>query len=818
MIKLNHLDKYFFKNKKNQIHVMNDISLEFPQKGLVVLLGPSGSGKTTLLNVIGGLDKVDKGEIDFDGQVIHKYDAKAWDEIRNEKVGYIFQNYNLLPHLSVFENIAFVLRLIGIHDEEIITKNVEYILKAVGMFKYRKKKATQLSGGQQQRVAIARALVKNPEIVIADEPTGNLDSKNTIDIMKIIKEISKEKLVVLVTHEKDIAHIYGDKIIQLKDGQIIDEIDNQYQANHERIDENIVYLKDMHQVISHDEDKFKVDMYHEEKQLDEPINVKLIVRNKTLYIDVSSDFKQVKLLDDRSNLLIRDEHYKKMEQADYLNTTFDQNELDLKHVQKDKKLMISAKQILKLAFQKVLTSTKKGKLLLVSFVFSGMMIALAMALGSNFIVPNPSNMTFDNDYLVISNDEGESLPDYNVLSSYLDDDAFMNLMPTAKFSIVDEQTNSTFFDFSASVDLIDFLDDPKITEGSMATNENQIMISSALADSFFESGLLDFNPTFAQSYGIWDEEDLLKEKVIFNNEVYEISGIVKSKLALIYTSRATYYEMFEFKLGIFNQSDSVNHNYLFIYKEFEENDLLYGSLPSDDQVLVSSKTLISLDLDNYLDEAQSWPVDVPLIGLVSGVIDNEDDNFVYLSEKQITKKIYEENNFKYEDKLFIHGQDKKSLATKLESYNLSVSTESSYAIQQARYTISLSFMIPMIIIIFGASFLGFYFLMHSTMISRIYEISVYRSLGMKKLEIAMSYFVETAFMSTITSMVGYLIATFIFMQFTSSPLGLSPFVVSPLSVLLGAILVYVINIGAGMIPILLLLRHTPSEISAKFDI
>src|SRR5690554_2725587 len=144
MIRLNNLNKHFNKNKKNEIHVLNNVNLELPEKGLVVILGESGSGKTTLLNVIGGLDKIGSGEIHFDEHEISKFNVSKWDELRNETIGYIFQNYYLQPQLSVYDNVAFVLKMIGIKDDEEIDKRVTYVLKALGMYEYRKKKALQL--------------------------------------------------------------------------------------------------------------------------------------------------------------------------------------------------------------------------------------------------------------------------------------------------------------------------------------------------------------------------------------------------------------------------------------------------------------------------------------------------------------------------------------------------------------------------------------------------------------------------------------------------------------------------------------------------
>ena len=177
MLKVFNLNKYFNRRRPNQIHVLKDISIDFPQKGLVTILGASGSGKTTLLNVICGLDKTDSGVIEVDNISMEKYRFNKWDHIRNQYFGYIFQNYNLFMDKTVFDNVAISLRLLGITDENLIKEQTLYTLSCVGMEKYKNRLAGSLSGGEQQRVAIARALVKDAHIIIADEPTGNLDEK-----------------------------------------------------------------------------------------------------------------------------------------------------------------------------------------------------------------------------------------------------------------------------------------------------------------------------------------------------------------------------------------------------------------------------------------------------------------------------------------------------------------------------------------------------------------------------------------------------------------------------------------------------------------
>ena len=244
MIKIDKLNKYYNKGRKNQIHVINDTSIELPSKGLVALLGPSGCGKTTLLNAIGGLDKVNKGNIYINNKKITRRNTNKIDNIRNLNIGYIFQDYKLIDNMTVYDNVSMPLKMIGIKDKEEIKRRVDYILDRLGIYRYRHRPCGMLSGGERQRVGIARALVKNPDIILADEPTGNLDSKNTIEIMNIIKSISKDKLVILVTHEVDLAKFYATRIIELIDGKIVNDYENK---NSDEIDyriDNKFYLKD----------------------------------------------------------------------------------------------------------------------------------------------------------------------------------------------------------------------------------------------------------------------------------------------------------------------------------------------------------------------------------------------------------------------------------------------------------------------------------------------------------------------------------------------------------------------------------------------
>lgn len=222
MIKVTNLNKYYNRRKSNELHVINNTSLELPETGLVCILGESGSGKTTLMNTISGLDNFSDGIIEVDGKKITKFGSKIQEQVRNEKFGYIFQNYYLLMDRTVEYNLQLGLSLYNLSDQE-KEERIDYVLKAVDMWRYKKRQVTHLSGGQQQRVAIARALVAKPAIVLADEPTGNLDSKTSADVMGLIKRTSYEfhQTVVMITHNNEIARL-ADRIVRIEDGKIVE--------------------------------------------------------------------------------------------------------------------------------------------------------------------------------------------------------------------------------------------------------------------------------------------------------------------------------------------------------------------------------------------------------------------------------------------------------------------------------------------------------------------------------------------------------------------------------------------------------------------
>ncbi len=203
-------------------NALDGISLAFRDSEFVAILGPSGSGKTTLLNIIGGLDRYDSGDLIINGVSTKEYKDRDWDSYRNHSIGFVFQSYNLIPHQSVLANVELALTISGVPKAERRERSME-MLKRVGLAEHVHKRPNQLSGGQMQRVSIARALVNNPEIVLADEPTGALDTQTGIQVMELLKEVANDRLVIMVTHNPDLAEKYATRIVRVQDGKILDD-------------------------------------------------------------------------------------------------------------------------------------------------------------------------------------------------------------------------------------------------------------------------------------------------------------------------------------------------------------------------------------------------------------------------------------------------------------------------------------------------------------------------------------------------------------------------------------------------------------------
>lgn len=238
MIIIKNLSKVY-QTKYDKIHALRNINLELGNQGLVMITGKSGSGKSTLLNILGGLEVYDDGDIIINGKSTKNFTKNDWDAFRNQYVGYVYQEFYLIDDITIKENVSLALKLQN-QPEKDIEVRVQDTLKLVSLEDYINHKPTEISGGQAQRVAIARALIKNPELILADEPTGNLDSETGRSILELLKELSKTRLVIMVTHDEEFAKSYGERIIELHDGVVVRDTTNNPEKNIIEVNDTVI--------------------------------------------------------------------------------------------------------------------------------------------------------------------------------------------------------------------------------------------------------------------------------------------------------------------------------------------------------------------------------------------------------------------------------------------------------------------------------------------------------------------------------------------------------------------------------------------------
>jgi ABC-type lipoprotein export system ATPase subunit len=255
MLEVRNISRIYKPKKGVPVRALDNVSLKFPEKGMVFILGKSGSGKSTLLNVMGGLDRCDAGEIIIKGKSSKDFSQNDFDSYRNTYLGFIFQEFNILNDFTVGANIGLALELQG---KKATNEEINRILEEVDLVGYGDRKPTELSGGQKQRVAIARALVKNPEIILADEPTGSLDSKTGMQVFETLKKLSQDKLVIIVTHDREYAEYFGDRVIEFKDGKVISDIEKYLAPSFRKnpfisiVDDKIISVKKGYQLTDED--------------------------------------------------------------------------------------------------------------------------------------------------------------------------------------------------------------------------------------------------------------------------------------------------------------------------------------------------------------------------------------------------------------------------------------------------------------------------------------------------------------------------------------------------------------------------------------
>ena len=909
MIKIDKLNKYYGSGGANQVHAVNDVSLTLPDSGMVAIFGKSGCGKTTLLNMIGGLDKASSGEVFLDGKRI----TPDSDEERNLKVGYIFQNYNLSDRMSVYENVATSLRLCGMTDEAEIEARVLAALRSVDMEKYRKRIPTALSGGQQQRVAIARAIVKNPALILADEPTGNLDEQNTVMVMDLLKSLSRERLVLLVTHEAHLVDSYCDKVIGVSDGKIFEERENEITEGYSGKKANEVYLGDMEREELTDGE---ITLEYFGDPQNKPANLRIISAGGVLYLSSDENIR-LKLIDKSSELIVHEGKYvakKKSEPAELPD--------ELKApitAQKKSGRLYNLKGAIKSGFNSNFAKKRKRKILLIltMMCFAAIIVFVVGIFGSaikSFMTVEQyfNSHTIGVDATAMTNDEARDVVSRGDAELYVVSGNFSKYSPNVheylnfSFGNYDTASYGIRYENSGSENVMalpsSMLEDRNLIVGRAEIKaENEIVITEALADTVIEmmgrSNVKDYSDLIYASvssngrYGYYyndmgliapgsqsvvnqfkvvgvvsgsDEEAFYDEYIYLQKRLSNLYGvnanffsdIAHSGLDLpaleqgsIYTiSSYSYADGRKAVIGgdTYNIADtykvSISDEQLAQYcRDYYGFDITkgveayvqyyYGFSSISDWAInyygkeLSKEEALSIlegEYQSYLEGLRSECLMRMGNGVPQVIMTIEDMKRVAtaysIGEKGegLTSGIYRGGSYVF------YTDDAKALGEELiAKYGESFVTtpESSRDFLRAEYYGTFVSLASVLAVVSAIMSLCLYFIMRSSLMGDIREVGINRAIGVSKRNLSYRYLVETLLLFVLTIFVGFLLSSILVSMLSSLGATLGGFVYYPwwlaAITLIGIMIITVI---CGQLPIRSLLRRSPAEILAKYDI
>ncbi len=792
MIKVTDLHKVYNKNRRNEVNALNGVSLELGDTGLCAIYGKSGSGKTTLMNALGGLDSFDGGRIEADGNI---YDRCVDDKFRIENIGYIFQNYLLDSQVNVYENVARGLRTIGVRDEEIIFRRVMTALSNVGMEKYYRRSVDTLSGGQQQRVAIARAMVKGARIILADEPTGNLDELNTKTVMDILKEMSKTCLVILVTHEQNLIEQYADKVIEIVDG-------------------NIVLTENREAIGKHFTDKTKIFLGGMEKREIEsgnvtlevyggtsPLRLRLVCNNGKYYL--SSQEGQIRWVDEKSEVQFIDKSKEEYFAQEQEKTSASLDILDRIEPASCGKVF-TFRECFADGIKSVVGRKRKKRFALAALLlaFSVTLIFLLSMFGNahrNFQLAgedvDPYCVTVDcssaeeEAQLLALADEYGKFYQYRVPYYGTGIQLSFELTGFESFQGGGYGQRYDFFDKSLA-------EGKNFLVGGLDSDVRHIYITSALADKLlneYENSML------LDGLGY---DNVLKSDVTYTGESsrnpmeLNIAGIVEGERPYVFIDDGIYY-------GDFCED----------YYDVAL-DKIWGQSASDGEVLVNR----NVD-PTWNDGELMW------IGNKEFRVRLYDGERDYASRYLINAKEMRSLPFEYESygtvPLVIYAQSADALAEKIRTdYPGTYVRSKAFTIAEEKAEAQEN-MIKEGITILAVSvllFVGMYLLMYASMVSRIKEIGVYRAIGVLKSNIMLKFFYESLALILCSVGTAFLLVGLPFAIL--SPLGkLIPGLFLPWWLYLPAfVAVVVLLLGICILPVTLFLRKSPVSILSKYDL
>lgn len=832
MIKLIKVNKYFNRFKKNKLHVINNTSLEFENTGLVAILGESGSGKTTLLNAIGGLDKVSSGKIYVNGKKITRKRSGRVDKIRNLNIGYIFQNYNLINDLTVFENVALALKMSGLKNKEEIKKRVNYILEVLGIYKYRNRYANMISGGERQRVAIARALVKNPNIIIADEPTGNLDSKNSLEIMNIIKAISKTKLVILVTHEKNLAEFYATRIIEVVDGTVVNDRKNEHNDELDYRLESKIYLKEFEDIKKINEENLNVDVY---KGKNEKLDIKLVLKNGNIYVEAKNN--KVEVVDDSSAIELIDDHYKKISKEEYEKNQFHYDDIIKNTYKKRYSSIYNPITLLTSGFKKIFNYSVLKKLLLLGFLASSMFSLYAVS--NIFGVTNITDDEFikqDKNYMTLITDKINIEDYYNYEKlDFVDYIIPGNTMIQGTIKYDDYyQTQNASDTFGFSLASLNLVKENNLLYGKMPEKENEVIV-----DKMILEGILSESYNSAKQVGIKDISGFLNREICVEDfmaiatDEYTIPklvivGICDLTSPSLYINNNSFVNLLangvkgsengtpSLVMGDTNEGRGINQN--LSQKLYDVNlakdklELTKGRMPENDyEIIVNEQNKYEMKLNKTIKDE----INGNKLKVVGYYKSKENLNNYYTTLNTIKIKLITDSK-----NISIYPKDKMEALNYFREKGLNI--EDTYQKTKTTYVEGIKEKIISTLVLSGiilaVSLVEIFLMIRSSFLSRVKEVGILRAIGVKKIDIYKMFLGEILAITIITAIPGILIMSNIIKGLQMISYFQNQFMLNGTIIGISLIIIFAFNIIVGLLPVHNVIKKAPARILSRNDV
>ena len=728
--------------------------------------------------------------------------------------------------MTVFQNVALALKMSGVKNKEEIKKRVNYILNQLGIYKYRNRYANMISGGERQRVAIARALVKNPSIIIADEPTGNLDSKNSLEIMNIIKSISKNKLVILVTHERDLAEFYASRIIEVVDGKVVNDRVNEHNEGLDYRLENKIYLKEFENIENLSKDDLDVKIYLDKK---EKLDVKLVVKNGNLYIEAKE--LKVEVVDDNSSIEFVDDYYKKMSKEEYEKYQFEYEDIINKKYKKKYTSIYNPFTLLIDGFKKIYNYSILKKLLLLGFIASSMFVLFAV---SNIMgvtdIKDEKFITRNKNYLTVMEDDIK-VKDY---LKYEKLDFVDHIIPgdtQVQFEVKYDdfyQTEHAFSMFSASLTNIDIIDETNLILGKMPKNKYEVVIDKKVLENIINAS---FNN--AREAGINKIEDYLNREISTDTLMMGQNKIKMKKLKIVGIcdcgTPSIYMNKNIFMNVLANSQEGDPYSGGIVMSDSETNDYLshkiYDVELAKGKIELTEGRMPKNDYEIIVNEMNEY--DMELYETIKDEINGNELKVVgyYDSKENINDFFTTNNTIKYKviqdsKNLTIYPKDK---AKTINYFNeKSKYIEDTYNKDRERYIASnkdaITASIVLASIILAVSLIEMFLMMRSSFLSRVKEVGILRAIGLKKIDIYKMFLGEIIAMTTVTAIPGLLIMVNILKGLQMVPYYQDKFMLNFEVIGISILIIVIFNIIVGLLPVFNVIRKTPAQILSRNDV